>query len=399
MKRNYLIVAVSSIALLAVLVIQINWIFQTAKIKEELFNEKANMVVARTAEVLSSDPQACKNFESDAGGSEIVKTDSLFTSYMKFYDINADYSFAVTKPDNDASQTQQSGNVYTKRIEEETTQSGLELNFFVEGKNKFILAEMGPLFLTSVVLIMVVLVLFWRTILSLMKEKKIAGNTTEFLNNMTHEFKTPLTNIALAGKMINKDVGQETKVKHYTEIILQENEKLKTQIEQVLNMSALERGEIRLNRDTLDINNLLQECVQGMALQMESRQGTLDLQLKATHSSLQGDKTHLAGAFSNLIDNAIKYSKLNPLIVIRTFNSGKNLVVQISDSGIGISKEHHDKIFNKFFRVPTGDIHDVKGFGLGLTYIQKIISLHGGNIEVASEKGLGTTFTITLPNE
>jgi two-component system, OmpR family, phosphate regulon sensor histidine kinase PhoR len=388
MKRNYLIIAISSVALLVVLVIQLNWIFQTAKIKEELFNEKANMVVARTAEVLSADPQACKNFESEAGGSELVKTDSLFTSYMKFYDINADYSFAVTKPENGFSQSNPSDNVYKKRLEEETTQSGLELSFFVQGKNKFILAEMGPLFLTSVILILIVLILFWRTILSLMKEKR-----------MTHEFKTPLTNIALAGKMINKEFSQDTKVKHYAEIILQENEKLKTQIEQVLNMSALERGEIRLNKELLDIHQLLHDCIKGMALQIESRHGKLDLQLDALNTSVHGDKTHLAGAFSNLIDNAIKYSAQQPVIIIKTQNSGNKLILQITDNGIGIGKEYHDKIFDKFFRVPTGDIHDVKGFGLGLTYIQKIITLHAGSVQVASEKGVGTTFTITLPNE
>ncbi|MBK9048050.1 MAG: HAMP domain-containing histidine kinase [Bacteroidia bacterium] len=399
MKRSYLIISVSSIALLIVLVIQVKWIVQTAKVKEELFNEKANMVVARTAEVLSADPQACRNFESGTGAEELVKTDSLFSSYMDFYDINTDYSFAVAAPGQSSIEKSNSKDetVYKKRLEEETTQSGLELSFFVEGKNKFILEEMGTLFLTSIVLILVVLVLFWRTILSLMKEKKIAGHTTEFLNNMTHEFKTPLTNIALAGKMISKDVSQENKVKQYTDIILQENEKLRLQIEQVLNMSALERGEIRLHKDKIDIHQLIKESVNGMSLQIEIRNGVLSLDLKATKTEINGDRAHLTGAISNLIDNAIKYSPEKPVINILTYNDGNAVVLQIQDNGIGIEKEYQQKIFEKFFRVPTGDIHDVKGFGLGLTYIHKIITLHGGTISVESQKNVGTTFSITIP--
>ncbi|MBL7914673.1 MAG: HAMP domain-containing histidine kinase [Bacteroidia bacterium] len=399
MKRNYFIISVSSISLLIVLVIQVQWIVQTAKVKEELFNEKANMVVARTAEVLSADPQACRNFESGTGAEELVKTDSLFTSYMDFYDINTDYSFAVAAPGQNSADESISndGAVYKKRLEEETTQSGLELSFFVEGKNKFILAEMGTLFLTSIVLILVVLVLFWRTILSLMKEKKIAGHTTEFLNNMTHEFKTPLTNIALAGRMISRDASHEGKVKQYTEIILQENEKLRLQIEQVLNMSALERGEIRLQKGPVDLHQLIKESVTGMSLQIEIRSGMLSLDLNANRTEIIGDRTHLTGAISNLIDNAIKYSREKPMINISTYNEGNAVVLQIKDNGIGIEKEYQQKIFEKFFRVPTGDIHDVKGFGLGLTYIHKIITLHGGTIAVESLKDAGTTFSLKIP--
>lgn len=399
MKRNYLIISVSSLALVILLIIQVKWIIQTAKVKEELFNEKASMVVARTAEVLSADPEACKNFESGTDDKEIVKTDSLFTSYMKFYEINTDYSFAVSAPGQNSTEKSNSkdGAVYKKRLEEETTQSGLELSFFVEGKNKYILGEMGPLFLTSIILILVVLVLFWRTILSLLKEKKIAGHTTEFLNNMTHEFKTPLTNIALAGKMISKDVSQESKVKQYTDIILRENEKLRQQIEQVLNMSALERGEIRLQKDTVDLHQLIKESANGMSVQIEIRNGVLSLDLKANRTEINGDKAHLAGAISNLIDNAIKYSSEKPMINIVTFNEGNKIVIQIADNGIGIDKEYQQKIFDKFFRVPTGNIHDVKGFGLGLTYIHKIITLHGGSISVESQKNVGTTFSVTMP--
>ncbi|MGZ4089242.1 MAG: histidine kinase dimerization/phospho-acceptor domain-containing protein, partial [Bacteroidia bacterium] len=264
LNRTYLFIAVSSLALVIVLVIQINWILRTAKIKEELFNEKSNMVLLRTAEALRSDKDACMNVEVGCiidstseyalklGTNEIRKIDSLLNHYMRAYNFHIDYSFELIKPGsvkakNDWGLTT---NVYRQRLEEVVSKNGLELKLIFPEKKQFIIAEMGTLFITSVILICVVLVLFWRTILSLLKEKKLSEHTTDFLNNMTHEFKTPLTNIALAGKMILKDpaVKHEEKIKHFSGIILEENEKLRLQVEQVLSMTALERGEIPLQK-------------------------------------------------------------------------------------------------------------------------------------------------------
>jgi signal transduction histidine kinase len=231
-----------------------------------------------------------------------------------------------------------------------------------------------------------------------MKEKKISEHTTDFLNNMTHEFKTPLTNIALAGKMIVKDsTGMHgEKIKHYSEIILEENEKLRLQVEQILSMTALERGEIPLRKTEIDFHEVITNSVKHINLQIENRHGSLKLDLKADKFVICGDKTQLTNALCNLIDNAIKYSPEKPQVFIQTINIGKNLIVKISDTGLGIEKEYQKKVFDKFFRVPTGDVHDVKGFGLGLAYIKKIVQLHDGTIELQSEKGLGATFAITL---
>ncbi|MBK6443766.1 MAG: hypothetical protein IPF81_00180 [Bacteroidetes bacterium] len=219
-NRTAIFIVISSIALLIVLIIQVNWIFQTAKIKEDIFNDKANLVLSKTAEALSTDTVTCKNMEECVGKNEIHKTDSLFSNYMNYYNFHIDYSFEVKKPNSNTLNDESSltNNVYKKRLEEEATKNGLELNMFLPGKKQFIIQEMGTLFITSVLLILIVLIMFWRTILSLINEKRISEHTTDFLNNMTHEFKTPLTNIALAGKMIRKDVGtgQEEKIKHYS---------------------------------------------------------------------------------------------------------------------------------------------------------------------------------------
>ncbi|MES2689439.1 MAG: HAMP domain-containing sensor histidine kinase, partial [Bacteroidota bacterium] len=289
---------------------------------------------------------------------------------------------------------------YNKRLEEVAGNSGLELKLIFPDKKQFIIAEMGTLFITSVILILVVLVLFWRTILSLLKEKQLSEHTTDFLNNMTHEFKTPLTNIALAGKMIVRDsmAKKEDKMKHYSEIILGENEKLRLQVEQVLSMTALERGEIPLQKTELNVHELINEAVKCISIQIENSQGNLTLNPDASRFLVMGDKTHLTSALCNLVDNAIKYSKERPELLIQTASTGERLMIIFSDKGIGIEKEYQKKVFDKFFRVPTGDIHNVKGFGLGLAYVKKIIELHGGTIELESEKGKGTTFTITIPH-
>jgi len=408
LNRNYLFIAISSVALAIVLVIQVNWIFQTAKVKEELFNEKANIVLARTTEALFSDSATRKNMETCIGRNEVLKIDSLFKFYMKFYNFHMDYYFEV-KPGPPSAQNELSSTnnmyptqpgCYKNGFDEVSSKNGFELKLMFPEKEQFIREEMGIPFISSIVLILVVIVMFWRTTVSLMKEKEISEHTTDFLNNMTHEFKTPLTNISLAGKMIIKEpnITQEDKIKHYSGIILEENEKLRLQVEQVLSMTALERGEIPLQKTELDLHHLIRDALKSMNIQLENKQGGLKLDLAAEHFVIMGDKTHLTNALCNLVDNAIKYSAERLELSIKTYNNAQNVLIVVSDNGIGIEEEYQVKVFNKFFRVPTGNVHDVKGFGLGLAYIKKIVELHGGTIELESEKGEGTTFTITLPN-
>jgi two-component system phosphate regulon sensor histidine kinase PhoR len=426
-NRSYLFIAISSLALLMVLIIQVNWIFRAAKIKEELFNEKADLVLAKTTDALHSDQKTYQKIETCAemnntpgpvtllGKNEIHKIDSLLIQSMKFYGFHVDYSFEVIKsiPIPMLSANTLKNNSSTGQpacgqvgLEEAVRHNGFELKLFFPGKQEYILAEMGTPFVTSIVLILIVLIMFWRTVRSLIIEKTISEHTNDFLNNMTHEFKTPLTNIALAGKMIIKDQnrGQEDKTKHYSGIILEENEKLRLQVEQVLSMTALERGEIPLQKTELDLHQLIADALKYIGIQVEHKEGNLSLNLDADRFVVMGDRTHLTNAVCNLVDNAIKYSQEKPDISVRTSNVGGNLVVAISDKGIGIEKEYQKKVFDKFFRVPTGDVHNVKGFGLGLAYVKKIIELHRGTIDVQSERarlpdgqGKGTTFILTIP--
>lgn len=411
-NRTYLFIAMSTLALVTVLVIQINWIFETAKIKEVLFNEKATIVLNKTAEAVKADKQTVKQLEQCIGQNERRKVDSLFNHFMNLYNIHIDYYFEIsptpqkningfyspspnlTEPGCfNACITTESGNTSLNN-------NNLNLKLIFPDEDQFIMDEMRTPFISSVILILAVLFLSWRTILSLLKEKQISEHTTEFLNNMTHEFKTPLTNIALAGKMMTKEsnIKQEDKIKYYSGIILSENEKLSRQIEQVLSMTALERGEIPIYKTELDLHQLIRDSLKCIQVQIDHKQGAIKQTLDAQKYTIMGDSAHLTNALCNLIDNAIKYSKEKPEIVVQTYNQDQNMIIEISDNGIGIDKRYHDKVFEKFFRVPTGDMHDVKGFGLGLAYIKKIIELHGGTIELESELNKGTTFIITLPH-
>ena len=414
-NKNYLIIGNSSLALFIVMIIQFTWIIQTAKVKEELFNEKANMVLSRTTEALCKDKATCmrigacmemdddKTINASINKNDKATIDSILNHYMDYYNFHVDYTFIFAKhklEDSHHNNKALMSNTFYKSMDELSNISGLQLKLVIPDKQQFILAEMGPLFVTSIILIIIVIVMFWRTIISLLKEKEIAEHTTEFLNNMTHEFKTPLTNIALAGKMILKDhqVAENPKTKQYSEIILEENEKLRTQVENVLNMSALERGEMNLKKEILDVHQLIQEIVKCMNVQIEEHQGQINLELLALSANVNADKSHLSNAICNILENSIKYNKGNLAIKIQTYNKDNKVFISIDDNGIGIDKEHQKSIFNKYYRVPTGNVHNVKGFGLGLAYVKKIVELHEGILSVQSELGKGTTIQMSLPN-
>jgi two-component system phosphate regulon sensor histidine kinase PhoR len=402
MQRNKtgVFIAISSLALLLVLIIQVKWILQTAKIKEELFNEKANMVLNRTAQALASDTVTCKQMVTCVGQNELNKTDSLFSNYMKYYDFHPNYTFEVRSsgtPEG-SNTTFVNGSIYKRQIEQEASNNGLELNLFLSDKKQFIVAEMGTMFLTSVILILVVLLFFWWTIYSLTKQKRMAEESTEFISNMTHEFKTPLTNIALAGRMIqkNSNAGQEKKMHYYASIILNENEKLSHQVDHVLGMTDMERGGVSLNLTLFDFHKLIDEVLQTMQLQLTNKDVEVKKEFNAKSYFVRGDKIKMTVVICNLIDNAIKYANTQPELQIQTYNREGLFVVSVADNGIGIMPQFHDKVFDKFYRVPTGDIHNVKGFGIGLTFVKKIIELHKGTIRLQSELGRGSTFIISL---
>jgi two-component system phosphate regulon sensor histidine kinase PhoR len=222
---------------------------------------------------------------------------------------------------------------------------------------------------------------------------------TDFINNMTHEFKTPVATIMIASEALKDPEVTEDKarLKRLAGIIYDENVRLGSHIERVLSIARLEKGELKMENTEVDVNDLIVIVLDSMDLQLQKRNAIINVHTDAENAIVYGDELHLSNVIYNLIDNANKYSSDTPEITITTRNTGKNLIIEIADKGIGMTKEQSKRIFDQFYRVPTGNLHDVKGFGLGLNYVQDIIKKLNGTVKVSSEKDRGTTFEISLP--
>jgi len=237
------------------------------------------------------------------------------------------------------------------------------------------------------------------TLFALYRQKKVADIKNDFINNMTHELKTPISTISLACEAISEEgVIEDPNLKlTYISIIKDENERLKQMVNNVLQIAMLRKGQLKMNMQRINIHAILKDISENITLQISSKQGKLELSLDAKNSTIYADKTHIQNVIVNLIENAIKYSDKKPEIEIRTQNDKKHFILSVKDNGIGIGKKNQKHIFDDFYRIFKGNIHDAKGYGLGLGYVKKIIDLHGGSIEVASELKKWTIFTIYLP--
>jgi two-component system, OmpR family, phosphate regulon sensor histidine kinase PhoR len=261
-----------------------------------------------------------------------------------------------------------------------------------------IINQMGIWSFSSIVLLTVI-AFFAYTLFVILKQKRLSEIQKDFINNMTHEFKTPIATIAVSAEVLKDEniISQPERLRNYAGIIEKENIRLKQQVERVLQMARLDKEDIGMKKELLDIHQIVQDSIRNYAMALEERQGKLESELAATRSHIQGDKFHLTSVLNNLIDNAIKYCREIPSITIRTFDRDDGCIIEVRDNGIGISPENQRRIFQKFYRVPTGNVHDVKGFGLGLSYAKTIVEAHGGEISLQSELGMGCSFQIYIP--
>lgn len=272
------------------------------------------------------------------------------------------------------------------------------LNYFgVKFPNqKSYLTSKLDFWIISSIITLVVMVFFGYSMFIILKQKRLSEVQRDFINNMTHEFQTPISTIKIATDVLgqSKILDQPERFKKYVQIIKQENNRLKNQVEAVLATARIGKGQIELDLKLQELHEIIAEVSDSVKAELEDN---FTLDLKATKTTITADRMHLMNVIRNLIDNAIKYSGKQPKIKIATRNESNTLLIAISDKGIGIPKEHIPKIFNKFYRVPTGNVHNVKGFGLGLNYVKEIINLHNWKIKVDSELGEGSTFEIIIP--
>jgi two-component system phosphate regulon sensor histidine kinase PhoR len=266
-------------------------------------------------------------------------------------------------------------------------------------QQEFIMGKMWTVFTSSGVLILVILCCFYFAIATILKQKKLSDVKNDFINNMTHEFKTPISTISLACEVLQDEAVNKNPIQmnRYLHIIRDENKRLGQQVEKVLQAAMLDRGEVKLKLTQVDMHEVIDHVLQNIGVQIEKREGTVDLHLEAEQSVIEADEVHITNIIHNLLDNANKYSPEAPQISIHTWSQPEGINIRIADKGIGMTKDAINRIFDRFYRVPTGNVHNVKGFGLGLSYVKTILQGHNGRIKVESQPNQGSAFEVFLP--
>ncbi|HUR10454.1 MAG TPA: HAMP domain-containing sensor histidine kinase [Flavitalea sp.] len=262
-----------------------------------------------------------------------------------------------------------------------------------------VLNEIQWMIVGSIFFTIIIISAFYVTIAALLRQKKMSEIKNDFINNMTHEFKTPLATISLAVDAMRNDkvIQDRTRMDYFSGIIKEENKRMNKHVETILQAALMDRQEVQLNKKSMHVHDLLNEVVNNYKLQLQVKKGNIEFQQQAKNDRVEADPVHFRNVISNLIDNAVKYSNDGLVLMISTSNTNKYLVIRFEDNGIGMSKETVRRIFEKFYRAHTGNLHNVKGFGLGLSYVKTIIDAHHGKIKVESTPGKGSVFTIEIP--
>ncbi len=266
-------------------------------------------------------------------------------------------------------------------------------------ERRYVLRTMGLMLTGTGLIIAIIFLLFFYILRTIFYQKRLGEIKNDFISNMTHEFKTPISTISLAVEVLGDNAMEKTpeKTGRYLGMIRDENKRLGLLVENILQTAVLDKGKLKLKPVTLNLHELLPEVLQSSQLQLESRKALLNLKMNAGNPVISADKVHISNIIHNLVDNALKYCERTPEIEITTSNVNKGLLISVKDNGIGIARENIRKIFEKLYRVPTGNVHNVKGFGLGLSYVKAIAEQHGGSISVESQPGQGSVFTLFLP--
>lgn len=274
-----------------------------------------------------------------------------------------------------------------------------ELAVIFPQRERFVLSSIIEIASLSTVFMLIIIAVFIITLNQLVTQRRISEIKTDFINNMTHEFKTPIATMNLVLDTLKSPIALNNpdKVMHYVKILKQENKRMLAQVENILQISRLEKGNLQLEREPLDVHDLITNAITHVQVMLNERGGVIHTHFLADNSDISANESHLTNVFINVIENAIKYSPEAPIIDIYTENIKNRILIRIKDKGQGMSKQGAKYIFDKFYREHTGDLHNVKGHGLGLAYVKSIVEYHQGTVYVESEKGKGSTFFIKLP--
>lgn len=417
MNRNTirLLILLGTLSISGIIAVQAYWVKRAFDLKEQQFRQTVMVSLRNVADRISAlykfsqieNPVTQLSSDYYVANLRVPLNADILEHYLKEelkkQNLNTDFEYGIYDCDTEKI-------VYGAYINADFEDAGVStqplpktdkyLNYFgvrFPSKTSY-LASRLDIWLISSLITLVVTVFFGYSMFVILRQKRLSEVQRDFVNNMTHEFQTPISTIRIATDVLSqaKILEQPERLKKYVQIIRQENNRLKTQVETVLNTARLERGKIELNVQLQELHSLINEVTEGVQAELEDH---LKMELNASRSSIYADRTQLVSLIRNLLENAIKYSSKPPCILMKTENIDDTLVFSVSDKGIGIPKESIDRIFNKFYRVPTGNLHNVKGFGLGLSYVNQIIKAHKWQIKVESEVGVGTTFKVIMKQE
>ena len=402
------------IGLLSLMAFQVSWLTTSKKLIEEQFDQKVNLAIGSALSDFNQEhntkldieefeecgvDDACKYIEL---GKEPMSHESqqeleaYLQSYMGCFGIDEKYSVGVF--DSSCGGMQETENSFCCTVNPpNAAKAEFQLGVSFQSRDKYLYDKMKFMILSSILIFLLLSTVSFIILTALIKQKRITENNIDFFNNTAHELKTPLTNISLALTLLSKKHAQ-VRDDRYTQIIRSENSKLADQIERVMFLSSMENGEYELNKQSVNLKELMQEVVDNMQLIANQNKGLINLNFPDHDYEIQGDYFHLSNVFKNLIDNALKYCDKDPVIDIILTEEQNHVKVSIADNGIGISKHDQNHIFEKFQRVNTGDVRNTKGFGIGLSYVKTVIEMHKGLIQVQSDLNKGSQFELIIPN-
>lgn len=377
--------------------------FNSGELRDKWFSQKKNMVNDIFDELVSI------NIYNDYSNAiDTLLLDSVIQRELLDKGISADYVFGIlpskTPPGDINRLSEKEVFLFASNFKINLSPDNVFikpqfLSVYFPDQRNYLLSSMGFMLVISGAFMIVIVFSFYYTISTIFKQKKLSEIKNDFISNMTHEFKTPISTISLACEVLNDRTFEKSpdRVTNYVKMIGDENKRLSLLVENILQTAILDKGEFKLKIESIDIHSLIGQTIANIKLQVENKAGEITTDLKATKRIINADKVHVTNIIFNLIDNALKYSKGKPKISIGTRNDDDGIFISVTDNGIGISKENQKRIFDTMYRVPTGNIHNVKGFGLGLSYVKAVAEKHGGSISVESELGKGSTFTVYLP--
>ncbi len=398
-------------ALMALTGIQFSWILKSARMQEAQFNHSVEMAMNRIIENLSQNEAICSEVNNCLrhGRHEsclmVMKTreewadiKSVIKDDLNYYGIDLDFEFDIIDANIEGVPARARNTYLSGSLEEMLERSGYKLSLRFPEKRDFIIAQIGDIFIFSLILLLLVTLSFFMIYNLYRKEKLVSQGIIDFVNNVTHEFKTPLTNISLANSMLsrNEKVEHDEKLSFYSKVIRTEQVKLNEKVEKLLKTSFTDIGKPQPPEE-IDVAAVAEDIAEAFRVQVEQKGGSIEVTRSGNRFTVSGNIDLFHIAMGNLIDNAIKYSDRPPLILISLTSSDTRLTVEINDNGPGIPREYREKVFDKYFRVPSGNIHNIDGFGLGLYQVKGIITKMKGNIKVANKKEGGLRVVIELP--